>query len=128
MSFASYHLIIHHPASTETVQKEEKLLLKTHFLTHEVKPILAKEPYRKYKIHAFNRCCHMKLISSTTVFLCNVQGKTFRVTSAKRRGISFFVKREKKRMCFFRQRLKNGTYEGFTHRKEIYYNNTYANI
>jgi hypothetical protein len=83
------------------VQKEGNLLLQTYCLTHEVKLISAKEPYRKYKIHAFDRCCHMKLISSTTIFLCNVQGKTFRVTSAKRRGISFFVKHEKKGRCFF---------------------------
>jgi hypothetical protein len=83
------------------MQKEGKLLLQTYCLTHEVNRISAKEPYQKYKIHVFDRCCHMKLISSTTVFLCNIQGKTFRVTFAKRRGISFFVKREKKRRCFF---------------------------
>jgi hypothetical protein len=29
---------------------------------------------------------------------------------------------------FFRQRLKNGMYEGFTHHKEIYYINTHTNI
>jgi hypothetical protein len=44
-----------------------------------------------------------------------------------RRGISFFVKREKKGRCFFRQQLKNGMYEGFTHHKEIYYINIHAN-
>jgi hypothetical protein len=83
------------------MQKEGKLLVQTYSLTHEVYRILAKEPYKKYKIHAFDRCCHMKLISLTMVFLCNVQGKTFIVTLAKRRGISFFVKREKKGRCFF---------------------------
>jgi hypothetical protein len=83
------------------VQKEGKFLLQIYCLTHEVKPISAKEPYQRYKIHAFDRCCLMKLISSTTIFLCNVQGKIFRVTSTKRRGISFFVKREKKGWCFF---------------------------
>jgi hypothetical protein len=92
---------MHHPASTETMQKEGKLLLQTYWLTHEVKPISAKGSYQKYKIHVFDRCCHMKLKPLTTAFLCNIQGKTFRVTSAKRRGVYFFMECEKKGSCFF---------------------------
>jgi hypothetical protein len=33
----------------------------------------------------------------------------------------------KRREGFFRQRLKNGTYEGFMHHKEIYYINVHTN-
>jgi hypothetical protein len=42
----------------------------------------------------------MGFISWTTVFLCNIYDKTFKVASAKK-GISFFMKREKKGRCFF---------------------------
>jgi hypothetical protein len=35
--------------------------------------------------------------------------------------LSFFMKREKKGRCFFRLRLKKGTYEDSTPHKEIYY-------
>ena len=37
------------------------------------------------------------------------------------------MKHEKKGMCFFCQRLKNGMYESFMHNKEIYYNNIHTN-
>jgi hypothetical protein len=42
------------------------------------------------------------------------------------RRIFFFAKHEKKGMCFFRQQLKNGTYEAFMHHKEIYYINIHT--
>jgi hypothetical protein len=40
--------------------------------------------------------------------------------------IFFFTKHEKKGRRFFRQQLKNVTYEGFMHRKEIYYINIHT--
>jgi hypothetical protein len=43
------------------------------------------------------------------------------------RKILFFAKHEKKGRCFFRQRLKDGMYEDFMHRKEIYYINVHIN-
>jgi hypothetical protein len=42
------------------------------------------------------------------------------------RRIFFFVKHEKEGKVFFRQQLKNGTYEGFMHHKEIYYINIHT--
>jgi hypothetical protein len=43
---------------------------------------------------------HPEFMPLTMVFLCNVYGKNYTVASAKK-GISFFMKREKKGRCFF---------------------------
>jgi hypothetical protein len=67
----------------------------------------------------------MEFMPSTMVCLCNVFGKNYTVASPKKGD--FFLKREKKGRCFFRRRLKNSMYEGFTYHKEIYYINIHAN-
>jgi hypothetical protein len=63
--------------------------------------------------------------------LCKTFGNSFRANTAtstmvflmkdvRKKGI-FFMKREKTGRCFFRLRLKIGTYDNFTLHKEIYY-------
>jgi hypothetical protein len=57
--------------------------------------------------------------------MSTARSKCHTVASAKKGD--FFLKREKKGMCFFRRWLKNGMYEGSTLHKEIYYINIHKN-
>jgi hypothetical protein len=59
---------------------------------------------------------------STIVLLYDVYGKTFESNKLLRQKRRFFSYEERKEgKVFFRLWLKNGTYEGFTLHKEIYY-------
>jgi hypothetical protein len=75
------------------VEKEGKMPLQTYRLTHEVKSIFSKESQKNVSIiqdpRLSQRCFYMGFIPSTTVFLCNIYGETFRVASAKKGG--FFL-------------------------------------
>jgi hypothetical protein len=55
------------------------------------------------------------------VFLCNIYNKYLQIYFGKKGGFFFIYEAWKEGKVFFRLQLKNGTYEGFTLHKEIYY-------
>ena len=107
-TITSYCITSHHTsfASTETVEKEGKLLLQTYWLTHRVKSIFGKELWKD--VSTIQDLClwqwyfYTRFMPSTMVFLCNIYGETFKVASAKKGDFFFFfMKHEKKGRCFF---------------------------